>query len=173
MRFLRPLALVLVLMATGGVASAHEFEIGDLELDHPWIAEPPPGAPTAAGYLEITNESDAADRLIAVRCVFARKAEIHEVTIDAAGTMQMRPLPDGIEIPAGGTVTLARGGYHLMFMHVAERPVAGDMIPVTLIFEHAGEIDVMFSVQKPGMQDDDHMDMDMDMDGTMEMESGQ
>lgn len=170
MHFLRPLALVLAVMVTAGAAYAHEFQAGDLELDHPWIAEPPPGAPTAAGYLAITNEGEEADRLMAIRCAFAEKCEIHEMTIDDAGVMQMRALPEGIEIAPGTTVKLARGGYHLMFTHVAERPVAGDMIPVTLVFEHAGEVDVMFSVQKAGTQDDDHMDMDMNADETMEMD---
>ena len=30
-------------------ASAHEYSLGELTLDHPWIAEPPPGGPVAAG----------------------------------------------------------------------------------------------------------------------------
>ena len=170
MRFLRTLALLAVAVATAGAAAAHEFHAGDLSIDHPWIAEPPPGAPAAAGFLVITNDGNEADRLIGVRCDFADRCEIHEMKIDDAGVMQMRPLKEGLEIPAGQSVTLAKGGYHLMFMHVAERPVAGDMIPVTLVFEHAGEVDLMFSVQKHG---DDAMDDHMEMDGSMEMESSQ
>lgn len=176
MRFLSALALALALCAWGGAAQAHGTRVGDLELEHPWIPEPPPGAPTAAGYLEITNEGSVPDRLVAVRCAFAQDAQIHEITFDASGTMQMRPLSEGLEIPAGATVELARGGFHLMFMHVAERPEAGDMIPVTLVFEHAGEVDLMFMVQAAGedaMESDDHMDMDMDGDDAMEMETTQ
>jgi len=170
MSFLRPLALALALVVPALAAQAHSAHGGDLELDHPWIAETPPGAPTAAGYLEITNHGDSADRLLEVRCSFADSADVHEVVIDDAGTMQMRPLPEGLEIPAGATVKLHRGSFHLMFMHVMERPVAGDMIPVTLVFEHAGEVDVMFMVQRAA---DGGMDMDHDMDGEMELESGQ
>ena len=50
------------------------------------------------------------------------------------------------------------------------------LIPVTLVFEHAGEVDLMFMVQAAGedaMESDDHMDMDMDGDDAMEMETTQ
>ena len=170
MRFLRTLTFLAAAIATAGAAAAHEFHAGDLSLEHPWIAEPPPGAPTAAGFLVITNDGNAADRLIDVRCEFADRSEIHEMKVDDAGVMQMRQLADGLEIPAGQSVTLAKGGYHLMFMHVTERPVVGDMVPVTLVFEHAGEVDLMFSVQAHG---DDAMDDHMEMDGSMDMESSQ
>ena len=166
MRFLPAFTLALGLVAFATAARAHDLNVGDLELGHPWIAEAPPGAPTAAGYLVITNVGETADRLLAVRCAFAERAEIHEMAIDDAGVMQMRPLPQGLEIPGSGTVTLERGGFHLMFMHVMERPVAGDMIPVTLVFEHAGEVEAMFMVQKPA-------DGGMETHGDMEMESGQ
>ena len=168
MRLFPTLALTLALVAFGGAALAHDLRVGDLELGHPWIAEAPPGAPTAAGYLDIANQGETPDRLLAVRCAFAERAEIHEMTIDDAGTMQMRPLPQGLEIPGGETVSLERGGFHLMFMHVMERPVAGDMIPVTLVFEHAGEVEAMFMVQKAA---DGGMEMDGEME--MELESGQ
>lgn len=163
MRVLSALAFALALCAWGGAAQAHDSHVGDLHLDHPWIPETPPGASTAAGYLEISNQGDEPDRLLAVRCAFARSAELHEVTIDDSGTMQMRPLSHGLEIPPGATIKLARGGYHLMFMHVLERPVAGDMLPVTLVFEQAGEVEAMFLVQgagEAGMEMGDHMHME-------------
>ena len=58
------------------------------------------------------------------------------------GIMKMRPVPEGVDIPAGETVHLAPGGYHLMLLDL-ERPITdGEMIPVKLEFEQAGAIDI-------------------------------
>jgi len=156
--------LAAALVAAALSASAHEFTLGELTLDHPWIAEPPPGGPVAAGYLTITNDGEHADRLVSIHAEFAEKSEVHEMVMDDAGVMQMRPLESGLEIPMGDAVVLEPGGFHLMFMHVAERPVEGDMVPVTLVFEHAGEIVVEFEVHKGDDMghDDGHDDMDME-----------
>jgi hypothetical protein len=64
--------------------------------------------------------------------------------------MRMRELEKGLEIPAGATVTLKPGGYHIMFMEL-KAPLAKDAkVPVTLVFEKAGSIDVDFNVEALG-----------------------
>ena len=57
---------------------------------------------------------------------------------DDAGMMEMRPV-DRIEIPAGGTVALEPGGYHIMLLELVAPLEAGTTIEVTLVFEEAGE----------------------------------
>ena len=47
-------------------ASAHSVKVGQLELTDLWTRATPPNAPTAGGYLTITNTGDEADRLVAV-----------------------------------------------------------------------------------------------------------
>ena len=71
-------------------------------------------------------------------------------------TRESIELANGIEIPAGATVTLAPGGLHLMFMQLKEPLVEGTKVPVTLTFEKAGTVDVEFKIDaaKPG--DDAH-----------------
>ena len=85
------------------------------------------------------------------------------------GVMTMRELKGGIEIPAHGSVTLAPGGLHLMFIGLKAPLVAGEKLPVTLTFEKAGTIDTFLHIEpigakgmKSGM---DHGTMDH---GTME-----
>jgi periplasmic copper chaperone A len=56
--------------------------------------------------------------------------------------MKMRELPSGLEIPAGGTVELKPGGFHLMFMGVKTPFKEGDTLKVELKFEKAGQVDV-------------------------------
>ena len=58
------------------------------------------------------------------------------------GIMKMRPVPEGVEIPAGETVNLAPGGYHLMLLELKKPITEGEMVPVTLEFEQAGAVDV-------------------------------
>jgi copper(I)-binding protein len=66
--------------------------------------------------------------------------------------MRMRELDKGLEIPPGATVTLKPGGLHIMFMEL-KAPFAKDTkVPVTLVFEKAGSIDVELLVQATGAQ---------------------
>jgi hypothetical protein len=64
--------------------------------------------------------------------------------------MRMREVEKGLEIPAGGSVTLAPGGYHLMMMGLKGPLKQGSTVPVTLVFEKAGTIDVELAVEAMG-----------------------
>ena len=58
------------------------------------------------------------------------------------GIMKMRPVPEGLEIPAGQTAELAPGGYHLMLMGLKRPITQGERIPLTLKFEKSNPVDV-------------------------------
>ena len=45
----------------------------------------------------------------------ARKTELHLMEMDN-GVMRMRPIEGGIDLPAGKTIHLAPGGYHVMLI---------------------------------------------------------
>lgn len=130
-------------------ALAHEHTAGDLVIDHPYARATPPNAPVAGGYMTIRNTGEAVDRLLGGTVGFADRVEIHEMTMDG-DVMKMRPLPDGLEIPAGGEVQLRPGGYHLMFIGLEERLLEGESRPATLTFERAGEVAVEFTVEAIG-----------------------
>ncbi len=98
-------------------------------------------------FLTIVNTGPA-DRLTGVASAASGKAELHE-SIDDNGVMKMRPVA-GIDIPAGGTVKLAPGGYHIMLMGLKQALTAGASLPVTLRFEKAGTVEVAASVVRPG-----------------------
>ena len=68
----------------------------------------------------------------------------------ADGKMEMRPVPDGIEIPANGTVALEPMGYHLMLMDLKRPLQKGETFAGSLTFEHAGTVDVTFNVEGIG-----------------------
>ena len=54
---------------------------------------------------------------------------------------------EGIDVPAGETVALEPGGFHVMMIDLAEPLVAGETIELTLTFEFAGERTVMAEVR--------------------------
>lgn len=140
-----PTLLALTLFLYGPAAAlAHEFKVGQIEIDHPYARAMLPGAKVGGGYLSITN-AGTDDRLVAVATARAASAQLHEMKMDG-GIMVMRELKDGVAVPAGATVELKPGGYHVMFMNVAEPFKEGETIEATLTFEKAGTVEVEFAV---------------------------
>ena len=119
--------------------------IGDLAISGAFTRATLPNAPVGGGFLTITNTGSADDRLVSATSPAAEDVQIHEMKMDG-DMMKMSQLPDGLVIPAGQTVTLAPGGYHLMFMKLKAPFVEGQAVPVTLTFEKAGTIDVRLEV---------------------------
>ncbi|WP_353186531.1 copper chaperone PCu(A)C [Bosea sp. (in: a-proteobacteria)] len=133
------------LALSASLAAAHEFKAGPLKIGHPWSRATPAGAKVGGGYLTIENTGTAADRLVSVAVPFAARSEIHEMATKD-GIMTMRPLENGIEVPAGGKVEFKPGGYHIMFMELKQPLKQGEMMKGTLTFEKAGSVDVEFKV---------------------------
>lgn len=150
MRALFPLLFTIVMAACGGPASssdAHEMEAsGQLAVHDAWAAPTPAGVDVAAGYLVIANTTHTADHLLSATSPRAARVEVHEMSMDGA-VMRMRQL-QRLEVPAGGEVRLGPGGNHLMFFGVQEPFTQGQSIPVQLVFEHAGTIDVTLPVRR-------------------------
>ena len=140
---------VALLLAGGPVVFAHEFKAGDLEIDHPWSRETPTGARVAGGYMVVKNNGSSPDRLVAVASEISAKAEVHQMSV-SDGVMTMRKVEGGLEIPAGETVALEAGGYHLMFIDLRRQPKKGESFPATLTFEKAGTVTVEFAVEGLG-----------------------
>ncbi len=119
-----------------------------------------PGAPTGAAFMAITNTTDAPDRLIDARSDIAARVELHTHQDDGNGVMKMIHVEEGFEIGAGETILLERGGKHVMFMGLNGALEDGTTVPVTLVFENAGEvmIDVPVDLTRmPDMQGHGHM----------------
>jgi copper(I)-binding protein len=137
--------LTLALLALPSFAMAHDYAIGDLAIMHPVAYETTATAMSGAGYMTVTNNGDMADRIIRAEADFPR-VMLHESTI-TDGVAAMTHL-EGVEIPAGATITFEPGGRHVMFMGLDGDPFeVGEEINVKLVFENAGEIDVVFKVE--------------------------
>lgn len=147
--FTRLLSLTAAASVLASSAWAADYRLGSLEIEQPWTRATPPTAKAGGGFVTITNKGTTADRLVAARSAASDKVELHEMKMDGS-VMRMRELEKGVEIPAGATVMLKPGGYHIMFMEL-KAPFAKDAkVPVTLVFEKAGTIDVPFTVEAMG-----------------------
>ena len=144
--------------------SAHEYKVGTLTIGHPWARATPKGASVGAGYLTITNTGKSSDRLLSGTTDVAQRFEVHEMTMDN-GMMKMRPLPNGLEIKPGQTVTLQPGGYHVMFVGLKQPLVKGEHLNATLTFEKAGKVKVYFLVEGLGAMHGGDAKADMNKPG--------
>jgi copper(I)-binding protein len=95
------------------------------------------------------------DRLVSASTDVAKKTEIHTMTMDG-GVMRMRPLTDGVVIPAGAKVALKPGGEHIMIMGLKNGIESGSDVTITLVFEKAGAIDVTFPASMKMKKDEGH-----------------
>ena len=141
-------ALTLALALSAAPALAQEFKAGDIVVEKPWARATPKGAEVGSGYLTIQNKGAAPDRLTGGSADFAA-VEVHQMKSEN-GVSQMRELKDGLAIPAHGSVGLTPGGYHLMFTHLTHPLTKGETVKATLNFEHAGPVEVEFSVMGIG-----------------------
>lgn len=119
-------ALLLVLLC----AQAHAQSV---MVKDAWIRGMVPGQNATGAFMELSGKSNA--RLVAVTTPLTVNAEVHSMSMEN-GVMRMSPV-DGIDIPAGKSVKLAPGGYHVMLMNLKNPLNAGDKVPLKLTFELA------------------------------------
>lgn len=135
--------------------AAHDFKAGTLTLNHPWTRATAKGAEMGGGFVTIVNAGSEADRLVGGSFALAGRTEVHEMKMEGE-VMKMRQLEGGLDIPAGATVELKPGSYHLMFMKLTAPLEAGTNVKGTLVFEKAGEVPVEFAVEAMSAKAKDH-----------------
>ncbi len=150
-----PVAIIALLVAACSGAS------GGITVADAWSRPSPLVAGSGAAYMVIKNTGATADALIGGSSDVASAVEVHETvdmssampagSMDASGmgsspVMGMQKV-DRLEIPAGGTVELKPGGYHVMLIGLARELKVGEKIEITLTFEKAGEVKVSAEVR--------------------------
>ena len=109
----------------------------DLSVRDAWARETVPGQKTAAVYLTVDNRGGP-DRLTNAWSRAATSATLHSSSSEG-GVARMRPMTDGLEIPAGERVVLKPGGNHIMLNGLGLILRRGDSITLGLGFERSGE----------------------------------
>ena len=99
-----------------------------------WVRGTVAGQKTSGMFARITSAQGG--KLVAAASPLAGVVEIHEMAMDG-NVMKMRAVT-AMDLPAGKTVELKPGGYHLMLLDLKQELKPGETVPVTLVVEGAG-----------------------------------
>ncbi|MFF5447408.1 copper chaperone PCu(A)C [Streptomyces sp. NPDC012888] len=147
-RTTRTLAAALSLTAALAISGCSSDKDGEAGSDGPAITvsgafmPEPVNDKMAGGFMVIKNGSGTADKLTAVTSPLSDDVQIHETK-----NQKMQQVPS-MDLPAGGELELRRGGDHIMFMGLKNKPKVGDKITVELRFEKAAPVKVELDVKE-------------------------
>ena len=96
-----------------------------------WVRATVAQQKATGAFMQISSVADA--KLVEAKSPAAGTVEIHEMKMDN-NVMKMRAVSD-VALPAGKTVELKPGGYHVMMMDLKGQVKEGDIVPLTLVFE--------------------------------------
>jgi copper(I)-binding protein len=142
------LASSLIVLALGASASLHVF--AQVTVKDAWVRATVPQQKATGAFMQLTAAQDS--KLISVSSSAVPVVEVHEMSMDG-GVMKMRAIPS-LALPAGTTVALKPGGYHVMLMDLKQAMKPGDVVPLSLVVENAAgkreTIEVKAEVRAPG-----------------------
>jgi copper(I)-binding protein len=132
-------ALMAAAVSTSAVAQS-------VEVKDPWVRAAVPGQTGTGAFMKITARNGA--RLVSASSPVAGVTEVHEMKMEG-NVMKMRALEGGLELPAGKTVELKPGGYHVMLMDL-KGPLARDStVPLTLVLKDAKGVESRIELKVP------------------------
>jgi periplasmic copper chaperone A len=138
--FLLPLALV---AASSCGQPQQELYVDKAAVNLPAV----PGRPAAAYFT--VHGGPQPDRLLEVFSPVAIRAELHDNVMTGAMT-SMKPIENGVEIPAGGKVDFKAGGKHVMLFDVSPHLIPGKSFPMVLTFSSGLKIEIEAAINTAG-----------------------
>ena len=105
--------------------------LAEVTVAEPWVRATVPAQKATGAFMHLKSGADA--RLVSAASPVAGVVEIHEMLMDK-DVMKMNRI-DGLDLPAGQSVELKPGGYHVMLMDLKGQVKDGDVVPVSLVFE--------------------------------------
>lgn len=127
---------------------------GEITASGAWIAAGPPVVKINAGYLRIDNTGTDAATLTGAESPRFARIEMHSSELKDGMIAMRREI--AVEIPAGGSAAFSPGALHLMLFDGNPAPVAGESIPLTLIFADGRRVEVSADVREPATGDTSH-----------------
>ena len=112
-------------------ASAWAQAPANVEVKDAWIRATVAQQKATGAFMQLTAKADS--RVVQATSPMAGVVEIHEMAMEN-DVMKMRAVP-ALALPAGKTVELKPGGYHVMLMDLKGPVKEGDVVPVSLVVE--------------------------------------
>jgi hypothetical protein len=132
----------LLVCIVGSYAAAHEYEIGKIKVEHPWLRAPLDGETKAQFFMFVYNNGDQPDRLIGVKSAQLGSSELRAAP-------QFAVPAESIYLPPHSKVTLAPGGSFVELRDIEKINPVGWGFELTLVFEKAGEVAVDAAIDAP------------------------
>jgi periplasmic copper chaperone A len=117
----------------------------DVKVDGAWARASVQGQKGTGAFMRITAQE--ATRLVRAESPAAGVTEVHEMKMDG-DIMKMRAVP-ALDLPAGKTVELKPGGYHVMLMDLKAPLMKDSSVPLTLVFQDAKGMESKLTVNVP------------------------
>ena len=120
-----------VAVPTGAVVAVASTPDQPVQVKDAWVRATVPGQKGSGAFMKLTAKT--ATRLVGASSPVAGVAEVHEMKMDG-DVMRMRAVP-ALDLPAGKTVELKSGGYHVMLLDLKQDLPKGSTVPLTLLFK--------------------------------------
>ena len=143
---LRPYLLGLALAGAAPSPAAGATAPANVTVGDGWMRFLTPQIP-AGGYFTLHNGGRDAAVLARASSPDCGMLMLHRSS-DLDGMARMEDV-DSVLVPAGGTVSFAPGGYHLMCMQPAATMRLGAKVPVILGFQDGSSLTTSFTVRGP------------------------
>jgi hypothetical protein len=117
-----------------------------ITIENAWTRPTPGGAKTAAVYFTAVNGGATSDRIVSAETPAADRAEMH-IDLMEGDVMRMRRVL-GVDVPANGRTAFSPQSFHVMLIGLKAPLKAGDKVPLTLHFDHAGDVAVTVNVRQ-------------------------
>jgi len=128
------------------LTNCSESQSAEVIIKDPHLYVPLEGSTMTSGYLSITNTSGKAIEINGIDCLQIR-AEIHETSLNAQGTMKMKKV-DSFLLKPGTSSIFVPGGKHVMFWGLNNYD--NEHLKCNFIVANGDAIEINFLVQKRG-----------------------
>lgn len=143
-KLLHTAALVSTLAAV--LASAPAWaQTAAVKVEGAWARASVQGQKATGAFMRLTAQDGA--RLVRAESPAAGITEVHEMKMEG-DIMKMRAVP-ALDLPAGKTVELKPGGYHVMLLDLKAPLAKGASVPLTLVFQDAKGVESKLDLTVP------------------------
>lgn len=132
-------AVAVALLSTAALAQT-------VEVKGAWARATVQGQKASGAYMQLTAKDQT--QLVSMSSPLAGVAEVHEMKMDG-DIMKMRAVQGGLELPAGKSVELKPGGYHVMLMDLKTPLLKGTNLPLTLVFKDSKGVEFRTELKIP------------------------
>jgi periplasmic copper chaperone A len=127
-------------------SAAAKDNLAEVTVKDAWIRTSVPGQKATGAFMAITAKANL--KLVGASSPVAGIAEVHEMKMDG-DIMRMRAVQGGLDLPAGKTVELKPGSYHVMLLDLKTALPKDTTVPVTLVFKDTKGVESKVELSVP------------------------